>query len=366
MGSGNGSAAARLARRLRELREHHWPDVTLTQAELARALSAQSRVASATLSSWESLTNPKTPTTARLNAYARFFATRKSIEGTSPQLPALDSLSDDERERFEQLEEELFALHAAINEVEPTPKVARRAPLSFDDAGPVVIICPEAPEDEQGPLASTTSMNHTRLHRFADGDALLQVFGHIRALNPDLHVLHRLPSEVQQADLQNHIVLLGGIGWNKTMRRILFYLEKKLPIEQFDDSQVPEGDPFRVRKNEDREEQVYLPVVEVDHGESELVEDVGLLAHLPNPFNFSRTMTICNGIHSKGVLGAVLAITDETVRPANEKYLASRFPDGDFAVLVRVPVVSGHVLAPDLQNPDTRLYEWSPGSSATG
>ena len=359
MTSGNGRAAVRLARRLRELREHEWPDVTLTQAELARALSAQSRVASATLSSWESLTNPKTPTTARLNAYARFFATRKSIEGKTPQLPAVDSLSDNERERFEQLEEELFALHTAIDEGQPS-EAQGRVLLSFSDAGPVVIICPEAPEGERGPLASTTSMNHTRLHRFADSDALLEVFGHIRAVNPDLHVLHRLPSEVQQADLQNHIVLLGGIGWNKTMRRILSDLEKRLPIEQFDDSDVPEGDPFRVKKDEGREEQVYLPVTEINDGESELVEDVGLLARLPNPFNFSRTMTICNGIHSKGVLGAVLAVTDETVRPANEKYLARRFPAGDFAVLVRVPVVSGQVLAPDLQNPHTRLFEWSP------
>ena len=71
-------------------------------------------------------------------------------------------------------------------------------------------------------------------------------------------------------------------------------------------------------------------------------------------------MTICNGIYSKGVLGAVLAITDETVRPTNEEYLATRFPRGDFAILVRVPVVSGHPIAADLKNPHSRLFEWSP------
>ena len=77
-------------------------------------------------------------------------------------------------------------------------------------------------------------------------------------------------------------------------------------------------------------------------------------------------MTICNGIHSKGVLGAALTITDETVRPANEEYLAERFPEGDFAMLDRVPVVSGRVLAPDLQNPNTRLFEWSPEPTSAG
>jgi hypothetical protein len=190
------------------------------------------------------------------------------------------------------------------------------------------------------------------------------VFGHIRALNPELHVLPRLPSEIQRADLQNHIVLLGGIAWNKTMRRILSDLKEKLPIEQLDDATVPEGDYFRVKKAEDRDEQIYLPLTEVDGDQTELVEDVGLLARLPNSFNFARTMTICNGIHSKGVLGAVLAITDETVRPTNEEYLAQRFPAGDFAMLVRVPVVSGHPIAPDLQNPHTRLFEWSPEPTA--
>ena len=364
MVSGDGKAV-RLARRLRELREHEWPDRTLTQAELARALGVQGRVAPATVSSWESLTSPKTPTTARLHAYARFFATSRSMDGT-PRLLALDELDDDERERFKQLEAELLALHAAIDDQSHAAgagELRRRALLYFAGAEPVVVICPELPKDVRGPFADERNVNHTRLHRFADSDALLEVFGHIRALNPELHVLPRLPSEIQRADLQNHIVLLGGISWNKTMRRILTDLERKLPIEQFEDERVPEGEVFRVKKDDERDEQTYLPEIEVDGAESELVEDVGLLARLPNSFNFSRTMTICNGIHSKGVLGAVLAITDETVRPANEQYLAERFPAGDFAMLVRVPVVSGHPIAPDLQNPHTRLFEWPPEST---
>ena len=129
---------------------------------------------------------------------------------------------------------------------------------------------------------------------------------------------------------------------------------------------MPDGEVFRLKKGEDRDEQTFFPVMEVDdNGESELVEDVGLIARLPNPFNSSRTMTICNGTDSKGVLGAVLAVTDETVRPANERYLAQRFPNGDFAMLVRVPVVSNQVLAPDLQNPHTRRFEW-PSEPTTG
>ena len=49
-----------------------------------------------------------------------------------------------------------------------------------------------------------------------------------------------------------------------------------------------------------------------------------------------------------------------SVREENEKYLADRFPDGGFAILVRVPVVTNETLSPDLQNPDALLYEWIP------
>jgi hypothetical protein len=364
MDSVDGRPAGRLARRLRELREHEWPDVTLTQTQLAGALSAQSRVAPATLSTWENINNPKTPTTARLSAYARFFSTRRSLDG-GPHLIAVGELEDAERERFEQLEEELFALHAALADAPPSA-ADRRLLLSFDDTGPIVIVCPEAPENARGPLADEKDANYTRLHRFADADALLEVFGHIRALNPDRQVLARLPSEAQKSDLQNHLVILGGIAWNLTLRRIQTELGKRLPIEQVEQVQqvehesTREGEVFRVRDEQTGEERMHFAVTEEFGGGTQITEDVGLIARLANPFNTSRTLTICNGVYSTGVLGAVLTLTDETVRPANEEYLARRYPSGEFAILVRVPVVSGAALAPDLQNPDVRVFEWSP------
>ena len=349
MAHGNGRAVG-LAQRLRDLRENTWPDVTLTQATLAKALSADINVAPATLASWEAQKDPKTPSRARLSTYARFFCTRRSLEGGA-HLLALDELDDTESERFHKIEKELMSLLGH--------SVERRALLSFGDLEPVVIICPEAPANARGPLADANDPNYTRLHGYADIDALIELFGHIRALNPTMPVFHRLPSDVQQqTDLQNHLVLLGGIGWNSTVRRILFEL-KKLPIEQIEDERLPTGEVFRVKKDEDREEQVYFPETEEYDGKIEVIEDLALIARMPNPFNSSRTLTICNGVHSRGVLGAVLTLTDETVRPGNEKYMA-KWPYTDpFALLVRVPVVSGQVLAPDLQNPDMRVFEWS-------
>ena len=72
--------ATRLARRLRQLREQQWPDARLTQKTLARAFSAEEALAAATVSSWESSSAPKLPPRHRLRAYARFFATPRSVE----------------------------------------------------------------------------------------------------------------------------------------------------------------------------------------------------------------------------------------------------------------------------------------------
>jgi hypothetical protein len=92
----------------------------------------------------------------------------------------------------------------------------------------------------------------------------------------------------------------------------------------------------------------------------ELVEDVALLARLPNPFNHSRTITICNGVYSRGVLGAVRTLTDVAVRERNEAYIANRFPNGSFALVMRVSIINGEAISPDLEISDNVLYEWPP------
>ena len=339
--------AVRLARSLRDLRESEWPGVDLTQAQLAKALSGESRVASATLSSWESLTNPKTPTPSRLSAYARFFATRRSLDGGPHLIPEKD-LTPDETERYRELEAELLGL-LHVN----TP--ARRDTFAFDE-GPVTIIGPEVPAEELGRMANPGNPNFNRFQRFADMDALLEVWGHVRVANPSLTCHIRLPSEVVADDLSGHVILLGGIGWNRVTRRIQTEISQ-VPITQVRVPELETGEIFTV-KDADGERSFNPEWDEPQDGDRELTEDVGHIARLRNPFQSSRTLTICNGIHSRGVLGAVRCLTDERVRDANERYLAERFPEGRFALLVRVPVVANETISPDLQIPANRLYEW--------
>lgn len=349
----NTNQAVRLARALRELRESTWPDHELTQAQLAKALSSEGRVASATLSSWESVTNPKTPSVARISAYARFFCTQRSLAG-GPHLIPEDELTPVERDRFRELESQLLELFHAQD---------RQARRTFQfEAGPVVVICPTAPDELQGPLADVQDPNFTKMRRYADLDALIELYGHLRAENPTLDVFHRLASEVVSDDLSRHVILLGGIGWNKVTRRFQSAISQ-VPITQMAVKDLRSGEIFRVETS-DGPKSFYPEYEDLGDGEELIAEDVGYLARLRNPFKINRTLTICNGIHSRGVFGAVRCLTDASVREENEKYLSDRFPDGEFAILLRVPVVTDETLSPDLQNPDARLFEWAPNQGA--
>jgi hypothetical protein len=340
--------AVRLARALRKLRESTWPEHVLTQAQLAKALSSEGRVAAATLSSWESSTNPKTPSEARISAYARFFSTQRSLEG-GPHLVPEDELTSAELKRYQELESELLELF------HPEDRKVQRS-FRFD-VGPVIVICPDAPTDVRGRLADDRNLNFTRLQKYGDLDALIELYGHLRAENPTLDVFHRLASEVVSDDLSSHVILLGGIGWNEVTRSIQRAISN-VPITQTAVPDLESGEIFEVKNQKDTTK--FYPEYEQDQRDKRLIADVGYLARLQNPFKISRTLTICNGIHSRGVLGAVRCLTDKKVREENEKYLASRFPDGEFAMLLRVPVVSNQTMSPDLQNPIARLYEWAP------
>ena len=71
-------------------------------------------------------------------------------------------------------------------------------------------------------------------------------------------------------------------------------------------------------------------------------------------------LTICNGIFSAGVYGAVRCLTDAQLRDRNEAYLADHLAGSrEFGLLIRVSVLRGNVVTPDLTLPETRLYEWS-------
>jgi hypothetical protein len=347
--------ATRLARRLRQLREQQWPDARLTQKTLARAFSAEEALAAATVSSWESGSAPKIPPRHRLRAYARFFATPRSIE-RSPTLLPWEKLTPDEQAACKQLETELFRLRSSAAD-EPAEEDIAFSSRSwhFADSGLITLVCAKLPGDQAGPLAAPSNPNYTELQTFADVDALAELHGHIRAENPRTDVRFKTPSEVGHDDLTGHIVLIGGVVWNEMTEELSEMA--KLPVRQFHHPELPSGEIF-VAKVDD-EEREFWPKWKNNEPKA-LAEDVGLLARVPNPLNSSRTLTICNGVHSRGVYGAVRSLTDTHLRDANERYLAANFVNSaSFAILMSVKVINNKAITPDFNINGVVLYQWS-------
>ena len=171
------------------------------------------------------------------------------------------------------------------------------------DAGPVIVICPDAPEEVRGSLAEEDDPNFAKLQQYGDLDALIELYGHLCRENPTLEISHKLASEVVPDDYGGHVILLGGIGWNRITRRMGAVLGQ-VPIEQIEVTDLPGGDVFQIEAA-DGVKSFYYPESEELGERSELVADVAYVARFRNTFQFDRTLTICNGIHSRGVLGAV-------------------------------------------------------------
>jgi len=221
------------------------------------------------------------------------------------------------------------------------------------------------------------------MYRYADVGALIELWGHLRAQNPSLEEFaHKLPEEAAPDDLTGHLIVLGGIVWNDVAHQLQPLL-RDIPIQQVEVPDLLNGEVFRLPDGQefrpqwtDYERVLSKPPTKDqitaeqtddvwrDGRRRALVEDVAFLARVPNPLNHARTLTVCSGVYSRGVLGAVRALTDVAVRDRNEAYLASRFPSGAFAILMRVPLVHGNAMSPYLEIPHNRLYEWSPNEEA--
>jgi len=352
-----------LAQRLRELRHSGFPEVKLTQKQLANALSQDESVADSTLSAWENVQFPTPPPHSRLSAYAQFFATPRSLR-EGPHLVPLEELTAEEHRTRKDLEQELFRLRD--NEPEPPDEPEERQFWQFSDGAPITIICSDLLQSDElklGPLAKEDNPNFAELYSFGDLDALMDLFGHLRATNPRTRVSLQRGDLRHGAtlDLANHLVVLGGIAWNDLTRRLDDMVP--LPVRQVKDSKIPSGEIFVTEGGPSSGER-YEPRWRNDDPGTPgkpglLLEDVGMLARVPNPYNALRTLTYCNGVHSRGVLGAVRCLTDSAVRGDNEQYLEERFRGADrFAILMRVPVLGGLTLSPSLQSPGTVLFRW--------
>lgn len=211
------------------------------------------------------------------------------------------------------------------------------------------------------PYADPQNPDYIESLRYADADALIELYGHIRATNPNNRVKYCTSAELQPSDYTAHLILIGGVDWNAVTEAVLRMID--IPVSQAKrENKTDDYGAFEVRTGD--EVQLFRPtVVKTVVKKDELrilVEDVAHFYRAPNPYNSKRTVTILNGMFSRGTLGVVRALTDARFRSQNEAYIREQFAGSDtFSVLTRVPVVNGSVVTPDWTISENLLHEWS-------
>jgi transcriptional regulator with XRE-family HTH domain len=352
--------ARRLARRLRTLRTETWPDKHITQSDLAKAIRASEPL----ISSWEG--RKALPPPRRLRAYATFFATERSVSRRPYRLINEAQLTEDERVRRDDLFGELTALRGSVHGqhghgqqpavpegADPFAESQWRYPLGQD----ITIVCSALPPNKLNPMPFTDpdSPDYVSTYRFGEPDALLELYGHIRAANPLNKVRIRTSAEVRDDDYTSNLVLLGGVDWNSITAELL--KRPDLPVRQLtrENDLVPGG--FTV--DQEGEEIMLSPTLRKVGEKEILVEDVAHFFRAVSPLNEKRTVTICNGNYQRGTLGAVRALTDPRFRDRNEAHLRARFAgQATYSILSRVRVILGNVVTPQWTNDDEVLHEW--------
>ncbi|WP_410569528.1 helix-turn-helix domain-containing protein [Amycolatopsis sp. cmx-4-61] len=340
-----------LAHRLRALRETQWPEAGITQAQLAQALGGARPLSISLISSWENTDKPVAPPNRRLEAYATLFATRRSLDGAALRVLPVDQLTDEERARRDELLQELMWLREGGGFVPPGSATDI---WTFDADQNITIVCARLPEKYRAHLsyADPDSADFVSLYTYADPDALIELFGHIRSRNPENNVKFCTSDELAADDYTSHLVLLGGVDFNSVTRTVIERV--KLPVQQVPRKADAEHGGFLVEENGDSK--LFEPKLD---SREHLLEDVAHFYRDESPFNRKRTVTVCNGMYGRGTLGAVRALTDVRFRDRNTAYVRERFGDLEsFSIISRVPVVGGQGLTPDWTLEENRLHEW--------
>jgi hypothetical protein len=241
--------------------------------------------------------------------------------------------------------------------VPPTGDPAGGGVWHFPDQRPVTIVTARLPKTlrDKMPFVEPHDPDYVRAHSYADLDALIDLFGHIRAVNPSIAVNVRLADVLENDDYTTHLVLLGGVDWNDVSSDIVRRLD--LPVRQIPRSDEDlYGGHFEVGPDKT----VITSALERIGDQITLREDVGYFFRGINPYNARRTVTLCNGMYARGTYGVVRALTHELFRDRNEEYLAERFRGAlSFGVLTKIPIaINGEALTPDWMIRRDQLFEW--------
>jgi hypothetical protein len=237
-----------------------------------------------------------------------------------------------------------------VNRLRSSPGTA---PLRFPPGEDITILSALLPPDRRpaGPPPEGADPDHVESYQYADIDSLIELHGHIRAVNPDNHVKLRVPGpELTDDDRSSHLVLLGGVDWNGMVQTM--YQEVGVPIRQRGRLEDTDSGAFEVGAGP------RFKVLAPTPGNPGNLTDVGHFLRAPNPYLTTRKLLIFNASYALGVYGMVRALTDARVRDRNAGYLARTFAQSDTAsILCHVQIIPGGIRVPDWEASGT-LHTW--------
>ncbi|MBE8523531.1 helix-turn-helix domain-containing protein [Amycolatopsis sp. H6(2020)] len=228
----------------------------------------------------------------------------------------------------------------------------------FPENEPVMITCGQISSTMPSHVSAMDPRDpdYVELLKYADPDALVHLFGHIRALNPAHEVKYSTTDDMQPADYSSHLVVVGGTDFNLLTRDIFSTLQ--LPVNM--PLRSPEAEWLGFEAVDGDEIHRFSPVLDDSYGTRILHEDVILFFRGVNPVDRRRTITICAGLYARGTLAAAQCLTDPLVGPVNQAYLRMKVAENrHFGFIARAFVINGMVAPPDLTIPGHCLYEWT-------
>ena len=153
------------------------------------------------------------------------------------------------------------------------PDAAREIALSlatgfyrFKVGETVTIVCARLPQRmlERMPYTDPSDPDFIGLYRYSDPDALLELFGHLRAANPTSPVRYKAADQLVADDYSGHLIALGGVDWNDATKAVLDRLD--LPVRQVSEWDKEGGVYFETTEEGGRPVQ-HRPLLEESGGE---------------------------------------------------------------------------------------------------
>lgn len=210
----------------------------------------------------------------------------------------------------------------------------------FGEENPSIVNIVAADTRRRQDLPDKTFPDYVFMEFLGDKDSVVEVTTQIARLYPDASIARYSSSDFPQQSYSTPIVSVGGpcgeegIGGNKLTEEITNFW--KMPISYTEDveSLVVEKKKYKSEYDE----------------KGNLKVDYGVIARVPNPWHPQKRILIFHGIHTSGVLGATLAMTNSVMGQMNAELICKICGvDPLFFSWCKVSVITGTALAPKME-----------------